>query len=136
MENQINFDIPQLQNYLKNFYSSDFHIQMNDELSCLKQLRYTSFSNRTAASLAHSGIILPKRCRIPAFMEIGFMKNMDSSETLRAILFVNMIENLCVSNDGHNYDHLTCKCLVCIFKKLISYAIITISELLFFVSIH
>lgn len=78
-----------------------------DEMSCLQQLRSTSFGNRTAASMAHSGVILPKKRRVEATAI-----RMDSSESLRLFLFVNMIENLCVGSDGISYDYLTCKCLV------------------------
>lgn len=95
-----------------NFDKKNNNNLFNDEPSCLEQLRSTPLSNRSAAAMAHSGIILPKKRRFQANSTI-----MDSSEMLRLFLFVNMIENLCVGNDGISYDQLTCKCLVRFITK-------------------
>lgn len=81
------------------------------DYSCLKELRSTPFGSKSAANIAHSGTISSRHKRKIANAVIG----MDESESMRTLLFVNMIENLCVSDNQNKYDSRACRHLVCLF---------------------
>ncbi|KAI1705359.1 hypothetical protein DdX_13674 [Ditylenchus destructor] len=75
------------------------------DYSCLKELRSTPFGSKSAANIAHSGTISSRHKRKIANAVIG----MDESESMRTLLFVNMIENLCVSDNQNKYDSRACR---------------------------
>lgn len=83
---------------------SDSSSSTNHEYSCLRELRSSQFGLRNAAAMAHSGVFSKRHCKSKQAI-------IDESEALRILLFVNLIDNLCMDERSYHLD--TCKFLVC-----------------------
>uniref|UniRef100_A0A915E6W3 Uncharacterized protein n=1 Tax=Ditylenchus dipsaci TaxID=166011 RepID=A0A915E6W3_9BILA len=100
IENEINFS------QISPPHLLNFGLSSANEYSCLKELRSTPFGPKTAAYMAHSGTISSRHRRKLASTESG-----NETEKLRVLLFINMIDRLCLAGDGENYDPNTCRYL-------------------------
>lgn len=78
----------------------------NNEYSCLRELRSSYFGLRNAAAMAHSGVFSKRHCK-------SNQTKVSESEALRILLFVNLIDNLCMDEGTYHLD--TCKFLVSYF---------------------